>query len=37
MNRRLAAKGRACELATAIGNYFIDVHVELRSASDIQT
>src|ERR1700756_1378016 len=33
MDRRLASKRRACELAAAVGNYLIHVHVELRSAS----
>src|SRR5271154_7631869 len=33
MYRRLAAEGSACELAAAIGNYLVDVHVELRAAA----
>jgi hypothetical protein len=32
MNRRLAAERGARELAAAIGNYFVDVHVELSAA-----
>src|SRR6266404_3862028 len=33
MDRRLASKGCACELATAVGDDFVHVHVELRPAS----
>src|SRR6266404_4632259 len=33
MDRRLASKGCACELATAVGDDFVHVHIELRPAS----
>src|SRR5215469_11148197 len=33
MNRCFASQRRACDLATAIGDYFVDVHVELSTAS----
>ena len=33
MNRRLAAERRAGELAAAVGDHFVHVHVELRAAA----
>src|SRR5262245_23645109 len=33
MNRSMAAKRRARELTTPVGDHFIDVHVELRAAA----
>src|ERR1700733_14152689 len=33
MNWRFTSKRCACELATAVGNHFIHVHVELRAAA----
>ena len=33
MNRRVAAERRAGELAAAVGDHFVDVHVELRAAA----
>src|ERR1700730_17661746 len=33
MDRRVASKGGASELATAVGDHFVDVHVELGAAA----
>jgi len=33
MNRRLTSERRSCELAAAVGNHFVDVHVELGAAA----
>jgi len=33
MNRRMASERRARKLAAAIGDHFIDVHVELGAAA----
>src|SRR5882672_5306275 len=33
MHRRVASKGRASELATPVGDHFVDVHVELGAAA----
>src|SRR5258708_13997293 len=33
MHRRVASKGSAGELATPVGDHFVDVHVELSAAS----
>ena len=33
MHRRLAAERRARELAAAVGDHLVDVHVELRAAA----
>src|SRR5260370_40715138 len=33
MDRRVASKGSPCKLATAVGDHFVDVHVELGAAA----